>query len=116
MKSESLYKLVPFFKPLESSEQDVLLMLLRIGGHIEALQGFKGNPEVGIRVNDAQLKLLHSAAQIILGLQGQICDFESGEEKDKKIADLEAELRKAHEIIAVLTDQKSLLLDQLEAK
>jgi len=117
MKSEQLLKKIPFLKALESNEEDVLMILMRIGGNLEAIQGFKGNPEIGPRINENQSKLLQQAGQIILGLQAKLCDLEEVPEsdKDQKILSLESELKKTHELVAVLTEQKSQLQDLLEA-
>jgi hypothetical protein len=114
MKSTQLLKKVPFLKPLDLSEEEVLMVLMRIGGNLEAMQGFKNNPEIGVRINENEQKLLQHCGQIILGLQAKICNFVSQEEKDQMIAGFHQQLVESNNLIAVLTDQKSQLMDELE--
>lgn len=114
MKSTQLLKKVPFLKPLDLSEEEVLMVLMRIGGNLEAMQGFKNNPEIGVRINENEQKLLQHCGQIILGLQARLCDVASQDEKDQMIAGFSQSLMEANNVIAVLTEQKSQLLDELE--
>lgn len=111
MTPEEFQRRVPFLKPLEVDEDSVLTMLMRVGGNLEALQGFKSNPEIASRINENLVKLLQSAGQMILGLQLKAC--ESGSEKEQ-IKTLQAQVQRANQIISVLTDEKSSLQDELE--
>ena len=112
MKSDTFLRKVPFLKPLEATEEEVLFLLMRIGGNLESVQGFKSNPEIAGRINENQTKLLQHVAQILLGLQAKLVDSDA-QFLESQIAALRSELSKAHELIAHLTEEKSRLEDLL---
>lgn len=105
-------------KPILNYDETLTInFLIRLYGHIKAIDGLLKNPEIAQRISFVDVELMKIMEAMILTLQVQELDW-----RNKKIREEESgiglknQLNEARGLVSIITEEKSKLQEAVEAK